>query len=79
MGRNENKNNMLSMPAKVGDYLFALASIIVPNAVGKGSFSPHLLHLACRIMARYSDRLGEKNADISCRRLPKSDEETICE
>lgn len=79
VGRNENENKMLSMLAKDGDYLFAPANIIGPNAVGKGSFSPDLLHLACRIVARYSDREGELNADISCRRLPKSDEEMIRE
>jgi hypothetical protein len=79
VGRNENEKKMLSMLVKDEDFLLAPASIIGPNAVGKGSFSQGLLHLACRIVTRYSDRENGQNADISCRRLPKSDEEMICE
>jgi hypothetical protein len=79
VGRNENENKMLFMLAKDGDYLFAPTSINGPNAVGKGSFSQDLLHLACRIVARYCDRMDEEHADISCRRLPESEEEMIRE
>ena len=77
VGRNENENKMLILLAKEGDYMFAPMSINGPNAVGKGSFSPDLLHLASRIVARYCDRGDEKHAEISCRRLPESEEEMI--
>ncbi len=70
VGRNENENKMLSMLAKEGDYLFGPATINGPIAVGKGSFTEDLLDVACRIVARYSDRDGEIDADISYKRLP---------
>jgi hypothetical protein len=73
VGRNENENKMLSMLAKEGDYVFKPANINGPIAVGKGSFDADLLEVACRIVARYSDRDGEIDADISYQRLPDSE------
>jgi tRNA-specific 2-thiouridylase len=73
VGRNENENKMLSMLAKEGDYVFKPANINGPIAVGKGAFTEDLLEVACRIVARYSDRDGEVDADISYQRLPDSE------
>jgi tRNA U34 2-thiouridine synthase MnmA/TrmU len=70
VGRNENENKMLTMLAKEGDYLFGPATINGPMAVGKGAFTADLQEVACRIVARYSDRDGEIDADISYKRLP---------
>ncbi|MCK9565295.1 MAG: 7-cyano-7-deazaguanine synthase [Methanothrix sp.] len=72
VGRNENENKMLTLLAKEGDYLFGPATINGPIAVGMGTFEPDLLEVACRIVARYSDRDGEVDADISYKRLPDS-------
>src|SRR5512137_179094 len=77
VGRNENENKMLTMLAKEGDYLFGPATINGPIAVGKGTFEPDLLEVACRIVARYSDRDGEIDANISYKRLPDSEERMI--
>jgi tRNA-specific 2-thiouridylase len=77
VGRNENENKMLSMLAKEGDYLFEPATINGPIAVGKGTFTADLQEVACRIVARYSDRDGEIDADISYKRLPDSEGRTI--
>ena len=77
VGRNENENKMLSMLAKEGDYVFEPATINGPIAVGKGSFTADLLEVACRIVARYSDRDGELDADISYKRLPDSEGKMI--
>jgi tRNA-specific 2-thiouridylase len=65
VGRNENENKMLSMLAKEGDYLFGPETINGPIAVGKGAFTADLLEVACRIVARYSDRDGEPKAEIT--------------
>ncbi|MCX6672385.1 MAG: 7-cyano-7-deazaguanine synthase [Methanothrix sp.] len=73
VGRNENENKMLTMLAKEGDYVFEPATINGPIAVGKGTFTADLLEVACRIVARYSDRDGEPDADISYKRLPDSE------
>lgn len=73
VGRNENENKMLAMLAKDGDFIFEPQDINGPVAVGKGAFAPDLLHISCRIVARYCDRDGETYADISCRRLPDDD------
>jgi len=70
VGRNENENKMLSMLAKEGDYVFGPATINGPIAVGKGAFTADLQEVACRIVARYSDRDGELDADISYKILP---------
>jgi hypothetical protein len=65
------------MLAKEGDYIFEPATINGPTAVGKGSFSPDLLEVACRIVARYCDREGKHDADISYKRLPDSEAKMI--
>jgi hypothetical protein len=65
------------MLAKEGDYIFEPAAINGPTAVGKGSFSPDLLQVACRIVARYCDRDGKPDADISYKRLPDSEVKMI--
>ncbi|MEI8004168.1 MAG: 7-cyano-7-deazaguanine synthase [Methanothrix sp.] len=70
VGRNEFENKMLNMLAKEGDYVFEPATINGPIAVGKGTFTADLLEVACRIVARYSDRDDEVDADISYKRLP---------
>jgi tRNA U34 2-thiouridine synthase MnmA/TrmU len=77
VGRNENENKMITLLAKEGDYVFGPATINGPIAVGKGTFTPDLLEVACRIVARYCDRDGELNADISYKRLPDSEEKMI--
>jgi len=77
VGRNENENKMLTMLAKDGDYLFGPATINGPIAVGKGQFSPDEIDVACRIVARYSDREGELDADISYKRLPEDEGKMI--
>ena len=77
VGRNENENKMLSMLAKEGDYVFEPATINGPIAVGKGTFTADLQEVACRIVARYSDRDGELDADISYKRLLDSEGRTI--
>ena len=73
MGRNETENNMLTALAKDGDYVFGPATINGPTAVGKGPLSPGEIDAACRIVARYCDRDGKLDADITFRRLPESD------
>lgn len=73
VGRNENENNMLAALAKGGDYVFGPATINGPIAVGKGQLSPDEMDAACRIVARYCDRDGELDADITYRRLPEND------
>lgn len=73
VGRNEFENKMLTLRAKEGDYLFGPATINGPIAVGKGAYTPDLLEVACRIVAHYSDRDGEIDADISYKRLPDSE------
>lgn len=77
VGRNESENEVLSLMAKDGDYLFGPASIKGPVAVGRGAFSPDLLEVACRIVARYSDRDGKRDAEISYKRLPEEVATTI--
>jgi tRNA-uridine 2-sulfurtransferase len=77
VGRNELENKMLSMLAKESDYVFGPATINGPIAVGKGSFTADLLEVACRIVARYSDRDGEIDADISYKRLPEGEGKMI--
>jgi tRNA-specific 2-thiouridylase len=73
VGRNENENKMLTMLAKEGDYVFGPATINGPIAVGKGTFTADLLDVACRIVARYSDRDGEPKAEITHERLPEKE------
>jgi hypothetical protein len=77
VGRNENENKMLTLLAREGDYIFGPATINGPTAVGKGSFSQDLLEVACRIVARYCDRDGKHDADISYKRLPDSEAKMI--
>lgn len=77
VGRDENENNMLTSLAKDGDYVFGPTTIIGPIAVGKGQFSPDEIDVACRIVARYCDRDGEFDADISYKRLPENEERTV--
>ncbi|MHB8118584.1 MAG: 7-cyano-7-deazaguanine synthase [Methanothrix sp.] len=77
VGRNENENKMLTMLAKEGDYVFGPATINGPIAVGKGSFTTDLQEVACRIVARYCDRDGELDADISYKKLPDSEGKMI--
>lgn len=77
VGRNESENKVLSLLAKKGDFLFGPATIKGPVAVGRGAFTPELLEVACRIVARYSDRDGKKEAEISYKRLPESAETTL--
>jgi tRNA-specific 2-thiouridylase len=77
VGRNENENKMLTMLAKDGDYLFGPATINGPIAVGKGTFTADLLEVACRIVARYSDRDGEPKAEITHERLPEKEKVSI--
>ena len=77
VGRNENENIMLTSLAKEGDYVFGPATINGPIAVGKGTFTPDLLEVACRIVARYCDRDGQLDADISYKRLPETDGKMI--
>jgi hypothetical protein len=76
VGRDENENNMLTSLAKDGDFVFGPATINGPIAVGKGQFSPHEIDVACRIVARYCDRDGELDADISYRRLQENEVRT---
>lgn len=71
VGRNEGENKVLSLLAKDGDFLFGPANIKGPAAVGRGTFSPDLLEVACRIVTRYSDHDGEQDAEISYKRLPE--------
>jgi tRNA-specific 2-thiouridylase len=73
VGRNENENKMLTMLAKEGDYVFGPATVNGPIAVGKGAFTADLQEIACRIVARYCDRDGELDVDISYKRLPDSE------
>ena len=68
---------MLTLLAKEGDYIFEPATINGPTAVGKGSFSPDLLQVACQIVARYCDRDGKPDTDISYKRLPDSEGKMI--
>jgi len=77
VGRNENENKTLTLLAKEGDHVFRPATLNGPTAVGKGSFSPYLLEVASKIVARYCDRNGQQDADISYRRLPESEEKII--
>ena len=77
VGRNENENKMLTLLAKEGDYIFEPVTINGPTAVGKGSFSQKLLEVACQIVARYCDRDGKLDADISYKRLPESEAKMI--
>jgi len=77
VGRNENENKMLTLLAKEGDYVFGPATINGPIAVGKGLFSQDLLQVACQIVARYCDRDGNLDADISYKRLPESEAKMI--
>ncbi|NMB84728.1 MAG: hypothetical protein GYA29_00575 [Methanothrix sp.] len=71
VGRNEGENEVLSHLAEDGDYLFEPSRIKGPTALGRGTFSPDLLETVCRIVARYSDRDGEEEAEITYRRLPE--------
>lgn len=77
VGRNENENDKISRMAKDGDFLFGPLSIKGPIALGRGAFSPDLLKTACRIVARYSDRNGKQETEISYRRLPDEAATTI--
>jgi len=77
VGRNENENKMLMMLAKNGDYIFGPTFINGPIAVGKGSFTPDHLDVACQIVARYCDREGQSYVEISYRRLPENDGKMI--
>ncbi len=77
VGRDANENKTLALLAKEGDYIFAPVTINGPTAVGKGSFTPYLLEVASRIVVRYCDRNGQRDADISYRRLPEDEEKTI--
>ncbi len=77
VGRNENENKMLTMLAKEGDYVFRPTSINGPIAVGKGAFTTELLKVACRIVARYCDRNGENDVDISYKRFRDIEEKML--
>jgi tRNA U34 2-thiouridine synthase MnmA/TrmU len=77
VGRNENENTVLTILAKEGDYVFGPPAINGPIAVGKGTFTPDLLEIACQIVARYCDRDGQLDADISYKRLPETDGKMI--
>jgi hypothetical protein len=77
VGRNENENKMLTLLAKEGDYIFEPVTINGPTAVGKGPFSQKLLEVACQIVARYCDRDGKPDTDISYKRLPESEAKMI--
>jgi len=77
VGRNENENEILFTLAKNGDYVFGPATINGPIAVGKGLITPEYAEIACRIVARYCDRNGEIEADISYKRLPDTEERII--
>lgn len=77
VGRNENENEILATLAKDGDYVFRPATINGPTAVGKGSFTPDYAEIACRIVARYCDRNGKIEVDISYKRLPVNEERII--
>jgi tRNA-specific 2-thiouridylase len=76
VGRDENENNMLASLARDGDFVFGPATFNGPIAVGKGHFSSDKIDVACRIVARYCDRDGEFDADISYRRLPENEVRT---
>jgi len=77
VGRNESENNMLTALAKDGDHVFGPATINGPTAVGKGRLSPEEIDAACRIVARYCDRDGRPDADITYRRLPENNGKTV--
>lgn len=77
VGRNENDNKMLTILARDGDYLFGPTTINGPVAVGRGQFTPDLIEDACRAVARYCDRNGEREAYITYRRLPESKEISV--
>lgn len=77
VGRNENENNMLTSLAKDGDYVFGPATINGPIAIGKGQFSPNIIEVACKIVARYCDREGEPKAEIAHKRLPEKEKISI--
>lgn len=77
VGRNESENKMLTTLARTGDYVFGPAAINGPIGVGRGIFTQDYAEIACRIMARYCDRDGELEADISYKRLPEDEVKTI--
>jgi hypothetical protein len=77
VGRNENDNKMLTILAKDSDYLFGPTVINGPIAVGRGRFTPDLIEAACRIVARYCDRNGERETDVAYRKLPESEETRV--
>lgn len=77
VGRNESENKMLTTLARNGDYVFGPAAINGPIGVGRGIFTQDYAEIACRIVARYCDRDGELQADISYKRLPENEEKTI--
>jgi tRNA U34 2-thiouridine synthase MnmA/TrmU len=77
VGRNEGENKVLSLLARAGDILFGPTKINGPIALGRGSFPPGLLEVACRIVARYSDREGEDEAEISFKMLPEEASTTV--
>ncbi len=77
VGRNEDENKMLALQAKEGDYIFGPTTIKGPIAVGIGVLSEALIGVACQIVARYCDRNGKLEADISYKRLPENEEKAI--
>lgn len=77
VGRNESENKMLTALARNGDYVFGPAAINGPIGVGRGIFTQDYAEIACRIVARYCDRDGELEADISYKKLPENEEKTI--
>ena len=77
VGRIESENKMLSIQAKDGDFLFCLAKINGPLLWEEENFQATSWRFACEIVARYSDRGGIQEAQITFRRLPEKTATTL--
>ena len=77
VGRNEAGNELLSRLSKENDYIFRPSYVNGPVAIGRGAFEPDTIELSCKIVARYCDRDGNSETEVSYKKVPGIEEKLI--
>lgn len=76
VGRNEGENERLAGYVTGADIFFQPQDTSGPSAIGRGFFSPELIELSYRIVARYCDRDGDYPVTIAYRK-PSGEQEVL--